>query len=269
VKAIDSLQSRRELFEEYAAERRTACVPGYTLEVAHDITRHLPHGIDNEALLWLARFRSDNAEDRIREEIASLRGRGWEAEWKVQDFDEPDDLKERLERFGLRAHHEEALMILDVERADAHATRDADIEVKEASPDELDGIVQVGEEVWNCRMPWLAHALREMTHPVRGSAVVYCARTTERVVGSGWIEFHGGSRFAQLCGGSILEDYRGRGVYARLFEERLKLAKARGVPFIAVDAAPMSRPILERRGFRFICHTYGMRTRPQDAARFA
>ena len=28
------------------------------------------------------------------------------------------------------------------------------------------------------------------------------------------------------------------------------------------DEAPMSRPILEHRGFRFVCHTYPMRTRP-------
>jgi len=82
------------------------------------------------------------------------------------------------------------------------------------------------------------------------------------LVGSGWIDFHGGSRFAQLCGGAVREDHRGRGIYSRLFQRRLLEAKARGVPFIAVDAAPMSRPILERKGFRFVCHTYPMRTRP-------
>jgi len=116
-------------------------------------------------------------------------------------------------------------------------------------------------------MPWLRTTLREMTHPVRGTAKVFCARTAERVVGSGWIEFHGGSRFAQLCGGSLLATYRGRGLYNRLFERRLDEARNRGVQYIAVDAAPMSRPILERRGFRFVCHTYFMRTRPYEMTR--
>jgi GNAT superfamily N-acetyltransferase len=83
-------------------------------------------------------------------------------------------------------------------------------------------------------------------------------------VGTGWIEFHAGSRFAQLCGGSLLEAYRGRGIYSRLFEMRLAEARRRGVPYIAVDAAPMSRPILERRGFRYVCNTYPMRSRPYE-----
>jgi GNAT superfamily N-acetyltransferase len=120
------------------------------------------------------------------------------------------------------------------------------------------------EEIWKCRLPWLAGVLHEMADPVRGSGVAYCARIADRVVGSGWIDFHGGSRFAQLCGGAVAEDYRGRGIYSLLFEHRVLEARARGVPFIAVDAAPMSRPILERKGFRFVCHTYPMRTRPFD-----
>ena len=49
-----------------------------------------------------------------------------------------------------------------------------------------------------------------------------------------------------------------------MFERRLEAARARGVPYLAVDAAPMSRPILERKGFRYICGTYPMRTRPFD-----
>jgi hypothetical protein len=83
-------------------------------------------------------------------------------------------------------------------------------------------------------------------------------------VGSGWIDFHGGSPFAQLCGGAVAEPYRGRGVYSLLFDRRIAAAKARAVPFVAVDAAPMSRPILERKGFRYVCGTYPMRTRPFD-----
>ena len=120
------------------------------------------------------------------------------------------------------------------------------------------------EEVWACRLPWLAGSLRAMADPVDGTAMVYCARADGRVVGSGWIDFHRGSRFAQLSGGSVLESYRTRGVYSVLFARRLADAAARGVPFMAVDAAPMSRPILERKGFAFVCNTYPMRTRPHD-----
>ncbi|MFZ3324179.1 MAG: GNAT family N-acetyltransferase [Usitatibacter sp.] len=249
------------MFEQYASERRTAKVPGYALEVDTDLTRHLPQGQDDEALLWLARFARPAADHRIAEELANLRKRGWQAEWKVHDLDEPDDLKSRLEAHSLSCHHTEALMVLDVANTRPRAFEETDVVVGTASRDEIDEIAALGEEVWNCRLPWLARTLREMTDPIAGSASLYRARTASRVVGCGWIEFHGGSRFAQLCGGAILESCRGKGIYSRLFELRVAEARARGVPYIAVDAAPMSRPILERCGFRFVCHTYPMRTR--------
>jgi len=260
----DEMSWRRAVFDEYAAARRTDSIPGYTLEVADDITRHLPQAGNDEAILWLARFAAPVADRRVAEEIGNLEHRAWAIEWKLHGFDQPEDLRQRLEARGLRAHHAEALMVLEVAATPVRRLDAADVVVKEAEPHEFEDVVRLGEEVWNCRMPWLAHSLAEMTHPVRGSAKVYCARTTERVVGTGWIEFHHGSRFAQLCGGSLLESYRGRGLYSRLFEMRLAEARRRGVPYIAVDAAPMSRPILERRGFRYVCDTYQMRSRPYE-----
>ena len=260
----DDLRWRREIFEQYALERRHALVPGYSLEVAADITRHLPRGSDNEALLWLARFPEAIADRRIAEELARLRLRGWEAEWKLHDFDEPNDLKLRLERHGISCHHVEALMLLDVANTAARPSSESNVEVKRATVEEIESIAALQEEVWGCKLPWLARTLREMADPSTGTASLYCARAGNRVVGSGWIEFHAGSRFAQLCGGAMLEAYRGQGLYSRLFEARIAEARERGVPYVAVDAAPMSRPILERRGFRFVCHTYPMRTRPYE-----
>ena len=260
----EEMSWRRAIFADYVAARRTGSFPGYTLDVASDITRHLPQAGNDEAILSLARFPASDAERRIDEELESLERRGWAFEWKLHDFDEPEDLRQRLEARGLKAHHVEALMVLDVAATPPRTLPPADVVVKEASSEEFGDVVRLGEEVWNCRMPWLAHSLAEMTHPERGSAKVYCARTAGRVVGTGWIEFHHGSRFAQLCGGSLLEAYRGRGIYSRLFETRLAEARARGVPYIAVDAAPMSRPILERRGFRYVCNTYQMRSRPYE-----
>jgi GrpB-like predicted nucleotidyltransferase (UPF0157 family)/GNAT superfamily N-acetyltransferase len=255
-------QWRLEMFRRYADERRAAKIPNFRLEQSADLTRHLPNGADDEALLSFARFPAAAADARIREELAQLRGHGWEAEWKVHDFDRPADLKSRLEAKGLTAHHVEALMVLNVDDALVKQPATDGIAVEKASGPTLDALSQFQEEVWKCRLPWLAGVLHEMTDPVNGSGVAFCARSADRIVGSGWIDFQGGSRFAQLSGGAVLEAYRGRGVYSMLFERRLIEAKARGVPFIAVDAAPMSRPILERKGFRFICHTYPMRTRP-------
>jgi GNAT superfamily N-acetyltransferase len=252
---------RREIFEAYCADRRDARIPGYDAESGEDVIRHLSQG-GGEAMLWLPRFTALNADRRIAEEHARLAARGFQAQWKLHELEEPFDLKRRLEAGGCVQEEPLALMILDVATAPRRSFEPTDVVVKEACVDELDDVAALGEEVWNETMPWLRRSLREMTHPARGTAKVFCARTAERVVGSGWIEFHGASRFAQLCGGSLLESHRGRGLYSRLFERRVDEARARSVPYIAVDASAMSRPILERRGFRYVCATWFMRAPP-------
>lgn len=260
----DSPAWRRETFERYAEARRNARIPGYRLDALPDITRYRPAGADDEALLAFARFPAAAAGGRIRDELQWVRDHGWAAEWKVHDFDQPPDLHILLEAQGLTAHHVEALMVLDVGRAGIAAPAANGIAVEEAAGATLDELAALQEEVWACRLPWLAGVLHAMADPEHGSAAVFCARDGGRVVGSGWIDFHHGSPFAQLCGGAVLESHRERGVYSLLFARRLAEAAARGVPYIAVDAAPMSRPILERKGFAYVCDTYPMRTRKHD-----
>jgi GNAT superfamily N-acetyltransferase len=253
---------RQATFADYAAERRRSRIPNYTLEPAADLTRYHPKGGDDEALLAFARFSAATADRRIDEELARLHARGWAAEWKVHDFDEPSDLKSRLEARGLSSHQTEALMVLPLDATHPRAPAPGYARIEEAQGAALDELAAFQEAVWDCRLPWLAGVLHEMSDPATGTGIAYCARIEGRVVGSGWIDFHGGSPFAQLCGGAVAADCRGRGIYSQLFEARLEEARRRGVRHVAVDAAPMSRPILERKGFRFVCHTYPMRTRP-------
>ena len=254
------------MFERYAADRRTLAIPGYTVHASPDLTHQHPKPPETEALFAFARFAPGTADSRIDEELRQLRLRGWEAEWKVHDFDEPADLKARLEARGLRAHHEEALMVLDLETAAVPDAIDAGPVIERAQGDALDAMAAFQERIWDISLPWLPATLREMAHPQTGTALIFFARDGEQVVASGWIDFMPGSAFAQLCGGAVLEAYRGRGIYSRLFARRVAEARRRGVRFVAVDAAPMSRPILEKKGFRFVCRTYPMRTRPYDTS---
>jgi GNAT superfamily N-acetyltransferase len=69
------------------------------------------------------------------------------------------------------------------------------------------------------------------------------------------VRFYPGRQFAELYGGSTVEEYRGRGLYSGLVRARAQEARARGVRFLAVDTSPMSRPILEKAGFTFLAHT--------------
>ena len=255
---LSSLAARREMFGRYASARRAARIPGYHVDVRPDVTRHLPAGDSDEALLSFARLEAADAERRISEELAYLKQNGLEAEWKLHDFDTPDDLKARLQAHGLTCHQVEALMMLALDDARIELRSVPGVVIEQAQGPALHEIAALQEEVWSCRLPWLPDVLTAMIDPV------YCARANGRVVGSGWIDFHGGSDFAQLCGGAVVEGYRGRGIYSLLFDRRIAEAKRRGTPFIAVDAAPLSRPILESKGFQFVCNTHPMRTRPFD-----
>jgi ribosomal protein S18 acetylase RimI-like enzyme len=53
-----------------------------------------------------------------------------------------------------------------------------------------------------------------------------------------------------LFGGAVLEEARGNGVYRALVRARWEHAVARATPVLAVQAGPMSAPILDRLGFR-------------------
>jgi GNAT superfamily N-acetyltransferase len=57
---------------------------------------------------------------------------------------------------------------------------------------------------------------------------------------------------SNLSGSSVRPDARGRGVYRALVAARWDEAVARGLPAMTVQAGEMSRPILERLGFRAV-----------------
>ncbi len=63
------------------------------------------------------------------------------------------------------------------------------------------------------------------------------------------IEFVPGTDFAGLWGGSTLAAWRGRGLYRATVAARARIAAARGVRYLQVDASADSAPILRRLGF--------------------
>jgi GNAT superfamily N-acetyltransferase len=78
--------------------------------------------------------------------------------------------------------------------------------------------------------------------------VNFAAFVEGRPVAAGGVQF---TPFgAYLAGGSTHPDYRRRGCYRALVRARWEAAAARGTPLLATQAGKMSKPILERLGFR-------------------
>jgi GNAT superfamily N-acetyltransferase len=81
----------------------------------------------------------------------------------------------------------------------------------------------------------------------------WIARLDDQVVGTaGAVR---GDAGVNLFGGGVLPQARGRGVYRALVNARWEDAKQRGTPALTVQAGRMSRPVLERLGFKFIAPT--------------
>jgi GNAT superfamily N-acetyltransferase len=181
-------------------------------------------------------------------------------EWKVYGLDRPADLRARLEREGFVAGEEEAFMVMPV--ADHPPVSSAPGDHHPQGRGAEGGTRRrrrPGEGLADQDLSWLAETLGSTLAERPDELSVYCAYRDGEPVATGWTDFPRASAFADLHGGAVLPEVRGRGVYGSLFDVRLREAADRGIAWLAVDAAPMSRPLLLARGFVPVCSTVPMR----------
>jgi GNAT superfamily N-acetyltransferase len=86
--------------------------------------------------------------------------------------------------------------------------------------------------------------------------LVFATFVEGRPVACGGVSFTPYGGF--LAGGGTHPDYRGRGCYRALVRARWDAAASRGTPLLAVQAGKMSKPILDRLGFRQIATVHAL-----------
>ena len=266
-----------DLFERYAADRRRVIPAGFRLEVRRCLSRliALVHG--DHGLVHFVKMLADDddaaIEKQITTELQFFASLGQPFEWKRYGLDQPTDLPERLLRRGFVADESEAFMVLPLSSVEANLiTRlpvPPDITIRrvganagvDIDPDEgLRSIVALQQQVWSQPLNGLLTRLQAAQTDPATVHDFYLAFAGDTPVGSGWLERPQGSAFADLHGGALLPAWRGRGVYSALLAARVRSALAAGVEYLCVDAAPLSRPILQRKGFRFVCETTPFRS---------
>ncbi|AHI02138.1 GNAT family N-acetyltransferase [Kutzneria viridogrisea] len=176
-------------------------------------------------------------------------------EWKTRGHDLPEELPERLVAAGFAAEDQETVLVGSAgELAGTDPLLSNEITVREVSADaDMHRIAELASEVWQQDRSWLG---AQLIAEVRGgNTVVVAAEAAGRFVSAARLEFVPGTDFAGLWGGSTLERWRGRGIYRALIAARARLAAARGVRYLQVDASEDSRPILQRLGFTAITTT--------------
>jgi GNAT superfamily N-acetyltransferase len=208
----------------------------------------------------VSRLRLDPEEvaDVIHEVRAHVAEAGHrEAMWWVGSSASPSDLVDRLRTHGLvpderpgSEAHATSLVLVDeppaVEGVEARRVRGFDefmvanrisVEAFGASAEDAAQWDAIAEERWQAERN--GHSPR-----------TYVAYLDGRAVGVARAIVDDGDPAALMIGGGVLPDARGRGVYRALVRVRWDDAAAAGIAALCTQAGAMSRPILERLGFR-------------------
>jgi GNAT superfamily N-acetyltransferase len=257
--------SPREIFQRYREERRGAPCGGFKLELLPHLTRYVAEIPGADGMVVFAELAPENPDAAIDEQIAHFENLGQNFEWKVHDFDPPSALKRLLAQRGFESADEEALLVLNTSRSTSPVRDVPGITIERiVDPQQLTDFVAAEEEIFSNNFP--SH-IEKYTRDLQGDpngVAIYCAYAGEKPIGTGRVSFPAGSSFAELNSGGVVSRMRGRGVFTALLSRRIEEARSRGYEWVAVDAAPMSRPILLRKGFQHVCWTYPM-LRPKAA----
>ena len=246
-------------------ERRQACYPGMRREGAPPIVRQIdPSG--GGSVIIHSELNAENADGVIRREIDYFSQLALDFEWKVFDYDQPQDLECRLEKQGFEVEAAEAVLVLDLEARAGLLRPPVSLEVRRVTDARtIKDLVSVQNAVWGGDHDWLARRLESDLKNAPEALSVYVAYEEDVPVSTGWIRFSTQGRFVSLWGGSTLPASRGKGFYTALVGVRLQEAAERVFRFATVDAQPLSRPILEKRGFRLLTRAHACHWRAPRA----
>jgi GNAT superfamily N-acetyltransferase len=228
--------------------------PDTTREVTPTVIRHLLVGGRQHGWILWSKLDTDTIEATITAEIAYFDGLGRSFEWKVYDYDQPADLRDRLAARGfILREPADAIMVLDLHAMPDMLQQPIPAAIRPIkTPDGIRGVMGMLQAVWGEDYTFLGDELINQLENTPDALSMYAAFDGEAIVSGAWIQYTGKSQFAGLWGGSTLESHRRRGLYTGLLAVRANEARERGIRFLTVDASPMSRPILEKFGFRCI-----------------
>ncbi len=256
-KSKEQAMDRNELIEQFTREQRIEIrFPDVTVETAGAVLRSFSEQHKSGFILY-SQLDELNVERAITEQVAYFEERGFDFEWKVFDYDRPEDLKERLKAHGFQIEEPEALMVLPLKEGARLLTQPVPAEIRRVTrPEEIDALMELEHAVWGNDHSDLGNELKTLLRDRPDYLSVYAAYADGRSVSAAWCNLHPGSAFASLWGGTTLPEYRKRGFYSGLLAARAQEAWRRGYRFLYVDASPMSRPILERHAFQFLGFSY-------------
>jgi GNAT superfamily N-acetyltransferase len=248
----------REILTGLDAERRVVADADTELERTPHVVRAIgKHGFRSSVVY--SRFSPQEADETIENEINHFNRLRRSFEWKVYSHDQPSDLLVRLQSRGFKIGEEEALMVLSLDKLPVALLAPAPekISVMPITDERgIEDLLSLESAIWG-KLGTTREFLLSNLHDPFQRDLAFIAYSNEKPVGFGRVTATAGSQFAGLWGGSVLPEFRGRGVYRALLSARIQHARrCESVRYLRVDALPTSRPILERYGFRRVASTW-------------
>lgn len=238
-------------------QRKDVEHPDMRREVTPNVVRYIDNSDIREGIISYSQLNEANAEATIREQVSYFESIGQGFEWKLYDYDQPSDLKERLASYEFLVEEAEAIMVLDVEDAPEVFWQPISHHVQQITdPERLSDVLTIQQQVWDEDFSSLGQYLGGMLRKYPQQMSIYVAYVNEQPASAAWTYFPERSQFASLWGGATVSSFRKQGLYTALLAVRAQEAKARQVRYLTVDASPMSRPILEKFGFEMIAYSY-------------
>ena len=238
-------------------QRKDIEYPDMRREVTPNAVRHIDASDSREGIVSFSQLIETNAEDTIREQVSYFESLGQGFEWKLYDYDQPYDLKARLQAHGFIIEEAEAIMVLDMADAPEIFWQPVLHNVQQITgPQKLSDVLTVQQKVWEEDFSWLGEYLGAALSRYPEQMSVYVAYVNDQPASAAWTYFPKHSQFASLWGGSTISGFRNQGLYTALLAVRAQEARARLARYLTVDASPMSRPILEKFGFEMIAYSY-------------
>ncbi|RDG37160.1 GNAT family N-acetyltransferase [Streptomyces corynorhini] len=222
---------------------------GARVERVRDVVRQTGSAHDWNGVLW-SDLQDGTAARAIAEQVEHFSSLGREFEWKLYSHDRPDTLADLLRAAGFTPGPAESLMVAEsAAQADAPGPPDGVRLLPVTDAAGVDLLADVHEAAFGEDGTALRRRLRARLAEAPETLVAVVALADGSAVSASRMELTPGTDFAGLWGGGTVPGWRGRGLYRAQIAFRARIAAARGYRWLQVDAAPMSRPVLQRLGF--------------------
>lgn len=223
--------------------------PGCRIERAGSVVRQTGPAHAWNGVLWSG-LDDGTADAAIAAQLAHYRAEGVPFEWKLYGHDGPADLGARLLVAGFEAEEPETLLVAEAAGQGGAVELPDGVELREVTdPEGVRQVVEVHERSFGTDSSDLGRRLLDRLAADPGTVTAVLALADGVPVSAARLELYPGTDFAGLWGGGTVEEWRGRGLYRALVAHRARVAAAHGHRWLQVDAAPTSRPILQRLGF--------------------